>query len=254
MLLVADVHGAVAPLRRIAALGDPLLILGDLINFIDYRDSSGIITEVSGPELASRFVRLRSEGRAEEASAMWREHARGRENELRTQYNAAVSAAYAEICAVLEGAEAYVTYGNADRPDLLVDHLPGSARFVDREVVEIEGLAVGFAGGGSERIGTPGEVSEAEMADKLDQLGPVDILCTHVPPELPALATDVIGGREKGSRAVHEYLEAHQPPFHYFGDIHQPSATRWRVGSTVSTNLGYFRATGRATQHIPNGA
>ena len=93
MLLVADVHGAVEPLRRVAALDEPLLILGDLINFIDYRDSSGIIAEVSGSDLAIRFVRLRSEGRAEEASAMWREHARGRENELRAQYNEAIGAA-----------------------------------------------------------------------------------------------------------------------------------------------------------------
>jgi Icc-related predicted phosphoesterase len=250
MLLVADVHGAVEPLRRIASLDEPLLILGDLINFIDYRDSSGIIAEVSGSKLASRFVRLRSEGRVEEASAMWREHARGRENELRAQYNDAIGAAYAEICAAFDGAEVYVTYGNVDRTELLIEHLPETARFVDREVVEIEGLAVGFAGGGTERIGTPGEVSEEEMADKLAQLGKVDVLCTHVPPELPTLATDTIGGREKGSHAVQRYLESHQPPFHYFGDIHQPSATRWRVGSTVSTNLGYFRATGRATRHV----
>jgi len=250
MLLVADVHGAVQALRRVAGQGEPVLVLGDLINFIDYRDSSGIIADVSGTDLAARFVTLRSAGRTEEASAMWREHAKGRENELRSQYTEAVSAAYQEICPALQGAEAYVTYGNVDRPDLLVEHLPDTARFVDGEVVDIEGLAVGFAGGGTVRIGTPGEVSEEEMAEKLAGLGEVDVLCTHVPPEIPALATDVIGGQEKGSMAVRDYLEAMQPPFHYFGDIHQPNATTWRIGSTVSSNLGYFRATGRATKHF----
>lgn len=249
MLLVADVHGAVEPLRRVAQQGEPLLVLGDLINFIDYRDASGIIAQVSGRDLAARFISLRSEGRTEEASAMWREHARGRENELRAQYDEAVSSAYEEICDPLEGAEAYVTYGNVDRPDMLMEHLPASARFVDGEVLEIEGLAVGFAGGGSVRIGTPGEVTEEAMAEKLGRLGPVDVLCTHVPPEVPALSTDVIGGVEKGSPAVRDYLEAEQPTFHYFGDIHQPTATTWRIGPTVSTNLGYFRATGRATRH-----
>lgn len=249
MLLVADVHGAVEPLRRVAEQGEPVLVLGDLINFIDYRDASGIIAQVSGKDLAVRFVSLRSEGRTEEASAMWREHARGRENELRARYNEAIAAAYAEICVALEGAEAYVTYGNVDRPSLLIEHLPDSARFVDGEVIEIEGLAVGFAGGGSIRLETPGEVTEEEMAEKLSRLGPVDMLCTHVPPEIASLATDVISGKEKGSVALRDYLEREQPPFHYFGDIHQPNATTWRIGATVSTNLGYFRATGRATKH-----
>ena len=249
MLLVADVHGAVEPLRRIAEMGETLLVLGDLINFIDYRDSSGIIAAVSGKDIAERFVSLRTQGRTEEASAIWREHSRGRENELRSQYNEAIAAAYVEICAALDGADTFVTYGNVDRPDMLSEHLPASARFVDAEVVEIEGLAVGFAGGGNVRIGTPGEVTEEEMAAKLERLGPVDVLCTHVPPEIPALAIDTIGGREKGSQAVLDYIEATQPPFHYFGDIHQPAATTWRIGSTVSTNLGYFRATGRAVRH-----
>ncbi len=249
MLLVADVHGAVEALRRVASSDEPLLVLGDLINFIDYRDASGIIAEVSGHELAARFVALRSARKYDEASALWKEHARGRENELRARYNEAIAAAYVEICAALDGTEAYVTYGNVDRPDLLIEHLPENARFVDGEVVEIEGRAVGFAGGGSVRLGTPGEVTEEQMAAKLAQLGSVDVLCTHVPPDIGALATDVIGGMEKGSVAVRDYLEMIQPPFHYFGDIHQPSATTWRIGSTVSTNLGYFRATGRAMRH-----
>ena len=254
MLLVSDVHGAADALRRVAQQGQPVLVLGDLINFVDYRDASGIIADVSGRDLAARFVLLRSQGKAEEASAMWREHSRGRENELRSQYTEAVAAAYQDICPVLEGAEAYVTYGNVDRPDLLAEHLPETARFVDAEVVEIEGLSVGFAGGGSMRIGTPGEVTEEDMTEKLARLGDVDVLCTHVPPEIPALATDVIGGKEKGSVAVRDYLETVQPPFHYFGDIHQPNATRWRIGSTVSANLGYFRATGRATVHFRGGS
>jgi Icc-related predicted phosphoesterase len=250
MLLVSDVHGAVEPLRRVALAGEPLLVLGDLINFLDYRDGSGIIADVSGRDLTTRFVALRTEGRIEEASAMWREDASGRENELRTRYNEAVDAAYVEICAALEGAEAYVTYGNVDRPDRLIEYLPATARFVDGEVIDIEGIAVGFAGGGSPRLGTPGEVTEADMTEKLARLGPVDVLCTHVPPEIPSLATDVIGGKEKGSVALRDYLENAQPPFHYFGDIHQPNATIWRIGATVSTNLGYFRATGRATRHV----
>ena len=116
-------------------------------------------------------------------------------------------------------------------------------------MIEIEGLAVGFAGGGIVSIGTAGEVTEDQMADKLDALGAVDVLCTHVPPAIDALSTDVVGGRTKGSEAILDYLERARPPFHYFGDIHQARAVTWRHGPTRCINVGYFRATERAVRH-----
>ena len=87
------------------------------------------------------------------------------------------------------------------------------------------------------------------MSDRLAAIGPVDVLCTHVAPAVTPLATDVIGGRQKGSPAVLNYIEEHQPAYHYFGDIHQPQAVSWRIGNTLSHNVGYFRATGRAVVH-----
>ncbi|MEN8113651.1 MAG: metallophosphoesterase [Actinomycetota bacterium] len=249
MLIIADVHGAAEPIRRLAAGGEPLLVLGDLINYIDYRSNEGIVADVSGKDLVDEFVRLRSIGEHTAASEMWHRHWDEREAELNDAYRIATADEYRRICDALQGSEAYVTYGNVDRPKMLADHLPDGARFVDGEVVEIEGFLVGFAGGGMERIGTPGEVTEDEMADKLDQLGPVDILATHVPPAVPALAIDVIGGRQKGSVAILDYIGRAQPPHHYFGDIHQPRATTWRIGATTCVNVGYFRATGRAVRH-----
>lgn len=249
MLLVADVHGAAEALRRVAATGEPLLVLGDLINFIDYRSNDGILADVAGRELVGELVRLRTAGDFAGASAVWHRFAAGRETELQRTFEVHVGDAYVEVCAALEGAEAYVTYGNVDRPDLLVEMLPAGCRFVDAEVVEIAGIRVGFAGGGAPSLGTPGEVTEAAMADKLDALGPVDVLCTHVPPAVTPLAKDVIGGREKSFAAILDYLERHQPRYHYFGDIHQPQAVSWQVGSTRCRNVGYFRATGRALRH-----
>ena len=249
MLIVSDVHGAAEALRRIASMGEPLLVLGDLINYIDYRSNEGIVADVSGRELVDEFVRIRNTEGHEAASEIWHRHWEGREEELRERYRTITEAAYRDVCAALRGSEAYVTYGNVDRPKMLADHLPEGSRFVDAEVVTIGGVRVGFAGGGVTSIDTPGEISEGEMAEKLASLGPVDILATHVPPAVPALACDVIGGREKGSTAILEYIERVQPPFHYFGDIHQPRATTWRLGATRCTNTGYFRATGRATRH-----
>jgi Icc-related predicted phosphoesterase len=196
------------------------------------------------------MVRLRTAGRFAEARGLWRSFSDGREAELRARYDELIDAAYVEVCAALEHAEeVYVTFGNVDRPDLLAHHLPPRARFVDAEVVEIDGLAVGFAGGGITSIGTAGEVTEDEMADKLDRLGRIDVLCTHVPPSIDALATDVVGGRSKGSEAIVDYLDRARPGFHYFGDIHQGRATTWRHGATRCVNVGYFRATGRAIRH-----
>ncbi|NND03216.1 MAG: hypothetical protein HKN91_10555 [Acidimicrobiia bacterium] len=249
MRLIADVHGATEALRRVASHPGPLLILGDFINFIDYRTNDGIVTDVSGREFTDKMVALRTAGEAVAAGALWNEFRKGREDELRTAYNRAIEAAYEDVMSALDGAEVYATFGNVDRPELLKAKLPAGARFVDGEAVDIEGLRVGFAGGGIVSINTPGEVSETEMEAKLSHLGPVDILCTHVPPAVDALQKDVIAGRAKGSQAVLAYIHDHQPAFHYYGDVHQPQALTWRLGSTVCRNVGYFRATGRATSH-----
>ena len=68
MLIVSDVHGAAEPLRRVASLGEPLLVLGDLINYIDYRTNDGIVAEISGRELVDEFVRLRASEGSDAAS------------------------------------------------------------------------------------------------------------------------------------------------------------------------------------------
>ncbi len=247
--LVSDVHGAVAALAREAPGDSPLLVLGDLINFIDYRDNEGIVSEVAGQDFVDKIVSFRSVGDFTAAGELWRSHSKGREDEFKGRYVAAIAAAYAEICATLDGVEAYVTYGNVDNPAVLESHLPDSAVFVEAGVFEIDGMTVGIVGGGVPTINSPGEISDDEMAERLKGIGPVDMLCTHVAPAIHPLATDVIGGRAKGSQAVLDYIEQHQPRFHYFGDIHQPQAVSWGIGATLSRNIGYFRATGRVFVH-----
>jgi Icc-related predicted phosphoesterase len=250
VLIVSDVHGAFDALRRVASSGGPLLVLGDLLNYVDYRTLDGMLAEVAGRDLVAATVALRAAGREDEASARWRAFAAGRESEIRARFAALTRDAYAAAGAALEGCEAYVTYGNVDRPDLLRAALPEGVRFLDGEAVEIGGLRVGLVGGGSpSRLSTPGEVAEEAMAAKLARLGEVDVLGSHVPPAVGPLSSDVIGGRVKGSEALLRYLEEAGPAFHYFGDVHQPQATSWRIGATTCVNAGYFRATGRAVRH-----
>ena len=248
MLLIADVHGASRALREVAARGETLLVLGDLINFIDYRTGEGIVRDITGPDFVDKLIHYRTFEMFEEARRLWRTFASGREGEIAAQFDVAIDAAYRNICAAFDSADAYVMYGNVDRPDLLQRRLPANARFVDGDTAVIDGYTVGFASGGMPALNVPGEVGDDEMASKLENLGDVDVLCTHVPPAVPPLATDVVGGRIKGSVPVLEYVEAAQPAYHFFGDIHQPQALQWRVGDTICRNVGYFRATGRALE------
>ncbi len=94
--LVSDVHGAVEALRRVAPGDSPLLILGDLINFIDYRDNEGIVSDIAGHDFVEKVVRLRSAGDYTSAGELWRDHSKGREEELRELYASAIDAAYVE--------------------------------------------------------------------------------------------------------------------------------------------------------------
>lgn len=247
--IISDIHGAVAALRRVTSQPGPLLILGDLINFIDYRDNSGIVADIAGREFVTDVVRARSSGDFAAAGELWRAHRRGREDELRASYGAAIDSAYAEICAPLRGVQATVTYGNVDNVDVMLRHLPESVGFVDAGTITVAGQKFGIVGGGVPTINSPGEIPDEEMAERLESIGPVDVLCTHVAPDVEPLATDVIGGTAKGSPAVREYLERYQPACHYFGDIHQPQAVSWTVGETRCINVGYFRATGRVVSH-----
>ncbi len=252
MLIISDVHAAFDELAAVASSGKPLLILGDLLNFIDYRTGEGMAREVYGEEFVQAVIQNRVEGDWAASRSLWAKVSQGREEELRAQIRDAALRQYEQTTKALVGAEAYVTYGNVDWPEALRECLPPGSRFVDGEVVEIEGYRVGFVGGGSPTpIHARGEVSHEEMRAKLTSLGPVDVLCSHLPPAVEPLYRDVVTGRlERSSQPILDYIEAHQPRWHYFGDVHQPQAQHWRIGQTVSINAGYFRATGRAIEHV----
>ena len=251
VLIVSDVHAAFSALAEAARRDEPLLVLGDLLNFVDYRTGEGIAADVYGPDHARSFIKNRTNGDWESNRRLWRAANRGREGEMAERVRAAVTAQYRRARQALAGSGAYVIFGNVDWPEEMRSILGEEVRWADGTVAEIEGKRVGFAGGG---VSTPararGEVAEEAMAAKLAGLGPVDILCTHVAPAAAPLHRDVITGTlERSSPAVLDYLLTHRPAFHYFGDIHQPQAVTWRVGETTCRNVGYFRATRRPLRH-----
>lgn len=246
MLLISDVHGAFDAMAGLKKARQPLLVLGDLLNLLDYRTGEGITADVLGREFALAAANARATGDYVGMRELWKEHATD-PDVMRSAFHDAAVRQYEAAGAALDGIEAWVTYGNVDRPALMKSHLPDSATFVDGDVVEIDGIRFGFVGGGVETpLGAQGEVTEDEMRSKLSALGPVDVLCSHLPPAVEPLYRDVVTDRlERGSQPILDFILDTQPLFHFFGDVHQPQASTWRVGRTRCHNVGYFRATRR---------
>jgi Icc-related predicted phosphoesterase len=117
---------------------------------------------------------------------------------------------------------------------------------VDGGAVELGGLRVGFVGGGLFSVyRTPNEMSEEEYRTKIEAMGTVDVLCTHIPPAVPELLYDTVARRmEQGSGALLDVIKRTQPRYALFGHVHQPLVRRTRIGMTECLNVGHFRATG----------
>jgi Icc-related predicted phosphoesterase len=74
----------------------------------------------------------------------------------------------------------------------------------------------------------------------------VDVLCAHIPPDLPELLFDTVAERmEVGSTALLDAIRVTQPRYALFGHVHQPLVSRVRIGRTECVNVGHFRATGQ---------
>lgn len=250
--VIADVHGDLDVVQREAASCDVLLVLGDLINVVDYEKASGILAEVYGSDTVRRWASLRADGRVEESRVLFREVSAGREEELRALFSAKIDEAHKAFCSDLPS-NVVLTYGNVDVPDLIRRYTPDDVRFVDAGVLEVGEALFGFVGGGLPKVGIPGEVSLPDYAARVEALGPVDVLCAHVPPALDDLTFDVVAGfSEPGSEALLAYIEAHEPDYVYFGHVHQPQEARMRIGSSLAVNVGHhYRVTGRAFDHPP---
>jgi Icc-related predicted phosphoesterase len=248
--VVSDVHGNAKDLARAGDGADALVCLGDLVLFLDYADHSrGIFPDLFGTANADRIVELRTARRFDEAREFSRSLWEGIDRKAATV--AAVRKQYAELFAAFP-APTYATYGNVDMPTLWPEYAgPGTVspgtRVLDGERVEIGGLVFGFVGGGLRTpMNTPFEISDEEYAAKVEALGEVDVLCSHIPPEVPDLVYDTVARRfERGSRALLDAIRRTRPRYALFGHVHQPLAARMRVGATECVNVGHFASTGR---------
>ncbi|MEU5435777.1 metallophosphoesterase [Streptomyces sp. NPDC020719] len=243
--VVSDVHGNTDGLAKAGDGADALVCLGDLVLFLDYADHSrGIFPDLFGVENADRIVALRTARRFEEARELGRSLWAGLDREAAIE--SAVRRQYAEMFAALP-TPTYATYGNVDIPSLWPEYAGPGTTVLDGQRVEIGGRVFGFVGGGLRTpMRTPFEISDEEYAAKVEALGEVDVLCSHIPPEVPELVYDTVARRfERGSRALLEAIRRTRPRYSLFGHVHQPLARRVRVGRTECVNVGHFAATSK---------
>ncbi|WP_079125896.1 metallophosphoesterase family protein [Streptomyces sp. ERV7] len=243
--VISDVHGNAEGLAKAGDGADALVCLGDLVLFLDYADHSrGIFPDLFGVENADRIVALRTARRFEEARELGRSLWAGLDREAAIE--SAVRRQYAEMFAAFP-TPTYATYGNVDIPALWPQYAGPGTTVLDGQRVEIGGRVFGFVGGGLRTpMRTPYEISDEEYAAKVEALGEVDVLCSHIPPEIPELLYDTVARRfERGSRALLEAIRRTRPRYSLFGHVHQPLARRVRVGRTECVNVGHFAATSR---------
>ena len=220
MLVVSDVHDSPKALARLVALGEPILILGDLVNLADYRTGEGAVAEVLGRDISVESGEARGRGDYSEMRELWKRAVGDRGIDARREIGLVLDRQYEAMATALGSGTGIVTHGNVDRPELLQQRLPGGFRYVHGEVVEMEGLSLGIVGGG---MPTPaqamGEVADEEMAELLADMGGVDVLCTHVPAALRPVRFDVITGRDT-SEGIVIMLPPHTGPVTLTFDLH----------------------------------
>ncbi|MEC4018962.1 metallophosphoesterase family protein [Streptomyces sp. H27-D2] len=247
--MISDVHGNSADLAAAGEGADALVCLGDLVLFLDYANHArGIFPDLFGVGNADRLVELRTARRFEEARELGRElwatvetAGGGREAVIES----AVRKQYAELFPAFP-TPTYATYGNVDIPRLWPEYAQPGTTVLDGERTEIGGRVFGFVGGGLRTpMRTPYEIDEEAYAAKLAAIGEVDVLCSHIPPDVPELCYDTVARRfERGSADLLDVIKTTQPRYALFGHVHQPLARRMRIGRTECVNVGHFASTG----------
>jgi Icc-related predicted phosphoesterase len=251
--VVSDVHGNVEALKRAGDGADALVVLGDLIDFVDYHDyGRGILGAVFGPEKVAHFAELRRSSRGSEVGAYARSLWASLANPAEV-VDEAVRAQYADLFAAMT-APTYATAGNVDAPHLWPEFAGAGIHVLDGDSADIGGLRFGFVGGSLLPPGAtlrrdapwvPYLRPEEEFDRALANLAPVDVLCTHIPPAVPELLYDVVARRpEHGSKGILERIHRDAPQWSLFGHVHQPLSQRMRIGRTECVNVGHFRRTG----------
>lgn len=251
--LVSDLHGRFADLAAAVEPGDALIVLGDILDLIDWADISGILPDVVGRErLIGKLLAAAKQGPG--AAVALRDELISPQGKYYQELLSRSREQYLDFAKVLEGinGKVYVLYGNGDIPFLLAEALRGlrNVELIEGKR-EIEGHMFGFVCGAVySPFRMPAEMDDASFGKKLRELGKVEVLCTHIPPRVDAAVFDVVAGRPvEGSETLLRYLEEYRPVFHYHGHVHQPAQRELRLGDTTVVNVAYYKREGYVHLH-----
>ncbi len=201
--VVSDVHGNVEDLVRVADRAEFLIVLGDLLEYVDYHvPEAGILGAVFGADAVAAVrrpcVEMGASTRCTHSSTICgggcliRRPPSTPWSDLSTARSSTVSAR-----------RTLVTLGNVDAPSVWDSMAPAHLRVRDGEVVDLDGLRFGFVAGGSLKQPVAGdpwayfERAHDAYRSLVADVGQVDVLCTHVPPDIEDLRYDVVAQRKE---------------------------------------------------------
>ncbi len=86
---------------------------------------------------------------------------------------------------------------------------------------------------------TPGEYTEAELAERLEPFAALKplVLISHCPP-LGTAVDRAAEGKHFGSSAVRDFVVKHQPAYCFCGHIHEAEGAEARIGASIAVNVG----------------
>lgn len=244
IVLAGDIHGAYTDLARGLHPDDTLIIAGDTLTFMDFDDFSKAILFMAftADELAEGLKEMAA-GNLDRVRDAFREITTPGEEKYRKMLPK-ITAEYQALKNALPE-NTYIIYGNDDYPAVMKEILDGTGRIVEGGVVTLGDRKIGMVSGlpsGPRTIGFPGELSREEYDRRIGELGPVDVIVTHVPPADDDLTFDVIPKRnEPSSAALLDYIREHAPSYAFFGHVHNPRLAKKRIGDTEVINLGFFK-------------
>lgn len=243
--LIADPHGSFEDLPGKIDGDDVLIVLGDVLDLVDWVDISGILPEVIGRE---KFIEKLGAALAAgpEAPKALCDELLSPDGGYYQELFRRTSEQYKRFWEILReiGCRSYVIYGNGDIPELMRATLNGEERATLVEgKVKIEGNVFGFVPGALNSLfRMPAEVDEEEYGARLRELGRVDVLCTHIPPRCEKVTLDVVAGRPvTGSASLMDYIGDNRPDYLYHGHVHQPAQRELLIGGTRVINVGYYK-------------
>ena len=248
---VSDIHGNIVALAEVARRAEQLVVLGDLLDYVDYHDASaGILGRIFGEQNVRTFIALRLAGDFPRLREFNRSLWDSTPDPVGTLTDV-VAGRYREVLAAV-GPDALLTLGNVDVAAVWNEVAGAELPYLDAETVEIAGRRMGFVAGGAagpgsafrprDQVWQPLIRSADDFRAAAQALGPVDVLCSHVPPGLAQLRYDVVPGRlEMYGPGLLESIDEHQPSLAVFGHVHQPISRRMRRGRTECVNVGHFQ-------------